>query len=364
MPSLGDEARKTLLEIQSALAATGAITADAQSKLRNVPEQLNTAIRTDLADKIKEFAQKVSTRQAKVSAFILNSPAWAQIFKDLGDATTLTSAGDFDGAGARFDAARLAFAKLQASDLSERIQAGLPSGADQAKWDVAKVTIAGLLKNAQEANTANAAAADFDNAYRTYLAQVITPLIDLAEGEIANGVNANKVDPAKKGDFEVLVKDAANKAKAAEALRTQSKLGEAFDTYLEAVKAWRSANEFLSKGSRMGGPAEGQGQPATGGIEVPAAAGVTAGAKLLLRRRISVEDGAALQQRTRRFDFLLDLVALVISVVLGILYVWKPNPTWGGVADYLLAFLWGLGLHQVSGFTFDGVLGLRDKLIK
>lgn len=364
-PTLGEEARKTLLDIQNALASDGAITADAQAKLRGVPGQLNTAIRADLDTRIKEFKQTVTTRQGKVSATVLNSPAWVQIFSDLGDAAALTVADDFDGAGRHFDAARLAFAKLQASDLSERIQAGLPSGAVQAEWDIAKAKIAELLKEAQEAKTTDAAVAAFDNAYRAYLAQVITPLINLAEGEIGTGSSAKKVDPAAKDRFEELVKKAAEKAKAAESLRTQSKLGEAFDAYMLAVTAWAGANELLPKGSHMGGPAQGQGEPATGGVEIPGAVGAAAAARLLLlRRRIPVEDGAALAQRTRWFDFLLDLVALVISVVLGILYVWKPSPTWGGVADYLLAFLWGLGLHQVSGFTFDGVLGLRDKLIK
>ena len=38
--------------------------------------------------------------------------------------------------------------------------------------------------------------------------------------------------------------------------------------------------------------------------------------------------------------------------------LWFGNRTWGGPQDYVIAVLWGIGLH---GFSFDGVSGLAQK---
>ncbi|MEO7272901.1 MAG: hypothetical protein ABI211_12955, partial [Vicinamibacterales bacterium] len=52
-------------------------------------------------------------------------------------------------------------------------------------------------------------------------------------------------------------------------------------------------------------------------------------------------------------------VAVLIAGVLGLRALWLPNLTWGGWDDYVIAALWGLGLHQ---FTFAGISGLTDRL--
>lgn len=53
----------------------------------------------------------------------------------------------------------------------------------------------------------------------------------------------------------------------------------------------------------------------------------------------------------------------IIATMLGLLTLYVPNATWGSVPDWIVAFLWGLGLHQVSGAAADGIHGLRSKLV-
>ena len=68
---------------------------------------------------------------------------------------------------------------------------------------------------------------------------------------------------------------------------------------------------------------------------------------------------AAITRAVRGIDWLSLLIAALVATLLGIKTLWSPNPAWGGWEDWLVAVLWGLGLHQ---FTFAGVSALRDTL--
>jgi hypothetical protein len=59
-------------------------------------------------------------------------------------------------------------------------------------------------------------------------------------------------------------------------------------------------------------------------------------------------------------DIVTWLVAIIITTLLGLKALWFEDPTWGGVADISVAFLWGLGLQ---GFAFQGLGALRDRLL-
>ena len=60
-------------------------------------------------------------------------------------------------------------------------------------------------------------------------------------------------------------------------------------------------------------------------------------------------------------DLIVLVFALVASVALGLKLLWVDNATWGTVNDYVVALLWGLGLHQISNAAFEGLGGVVDK---
>jgi hypothetical protein len=77
---------------------------------------------------------------------------------------------------------------------------------------------------------------------------------------------------------------------------------------------------------------------------------------------VLLEDPSRLAAERRGTDAWVDWIALVIATGLGVTFVWSPS--WGGWEDWFAAVLWGLGLHQLSGSTVNGVLGLRDRLAR
>jgi hypothetical protein len=44
--------------------------------------------------------------------------------------------------------------------------------------------------------------------------------------------------------------------------------------------------------------------------------------------------------------------------------LWISSETWGGLDAWIVAVLWGFGLHQLGNGPFEGLLGLREKLSK
>ena len=77
------------------------------------------------------------------------------------------------------------------------------------------------------------------------------------------------------------------------------------------------------------------------------------------RRRI-VRDAAG--HELRWYDYLITVIAVLASGVLGVVLVWIPDNDWGQVSDLLAAVLWGLGLHTIGNSTFIGITAMKTKL--
>jgi hypothetical protein len=105
---------------------------------------------------------------------------------------------------------------------------------------------------------------------------------------------------------------------------------------------------------------------------LPAAVGSSPGDAVSGRTVVSVDERRERRLPSRGFlrflttsiDLLVLAVTLVVAVLLGLQLLWQNNPIWGSANDYIVAFLWGLGLHQISGTAFEGVTGLAEKLQK
>jgi hypothetical protein len=71
-----------------------------------------------------------------------------------------------------------------------------------------------------------------------------------------------------------------------------------------------------------------------------------------------------LNRQTLLLDAGLFFFTLVVAIVFGMKLLWIDSPTWGGWSAYLIAVLWGLGLHKVSEQAFDGLGWVRDQVTR
>lgn len=75
------------------------------------------------------------------------------------------------------------------------------------------------------------------------------------------------------------------------------------------------------------------------------------------------DDADALAKRIKRGDFTITLVSGALAIFLGLQTLYIGNPGWGGMADALIALLWGFGFHMGASGSFEGISGVRRKLV-
>jgi hypothetical protein len=275
---------------------------------------------------------------------------------------------DFGAARQAYERARGEYAQALMGDLRARLQLTPPAGVTQ--WAELQQQVQAVLARAGGAasDDADALWRIYGEAWNLYFDAVMAPFAAYVgntaelERHLANVDETHRV-PLRKAAAEAV----AQLAEAA-TRRARGDLAGAWQVFREAFNQWQSLllmHGVISTAQRLGGAGEaarGAMAAIAGAPPPPAAPGQALGAPRLsaLPARPSA---AALDARRRTLDAWADAVAVAVAVLLGLNFVWAANPVWGGPVDWVLTLLWGLGVHQVSGYTFEGVMGLRNKLV-
>lgn len=286
---------------------------------------------------------------------------WNRVQDAIGQARGLARQGDHGAARVAQAQARDLMAAAMVADLQARLQLKQPAGVQN--WVALKGQVEAALARARQAlgKDTEAALAAHAEAYATYLTGLMKALLDETATEAARKPAVDRAAPDRKAAVESAGVDAAKLLQQARAKLEQGDLGGAWEAYRTAFNGWADA-QTPNTGFRMGDQEAGQMAIIPGGT-VPAAIGA-APRTPRWRAPPALESSEALARQRQRMDTVVDGVAAVAALLLGLNFVWNANPVWGGPIDWALAVLWGLGLHQVTGYSFEGVFGLRDKLAK
>jgi hypothetical protein len=341
-------------------------TAAATQNLQNLAADVAAAVRTELLERIAAFeAQVAAERQDRASDESLLRVIEAEVEKRIREARGLAEAGDHGRARARFDEARGLYARVLARDLAARVRGEVPAGVAPDDWRTLQAQVAQDLDKVEAAADPEAANAAYGAAFASYLRVLLGAMQRQAEqGALRVGARPDLEDDEKDrlaARFEA-IRDQAAEATRRLALRQWT---EAAADYRGAAQALAALEKELArKGEQMGVLSRIFAAASATQGTIPPAAG-RADAEPVAGRPVRPRASAA--ELTRRLgigDLLSNLVILLVAVLLGLQLLWVTNPVWGGGADYLIALLWGLGLHQVSGSAFEGVAGLRDRIAR
>ena len=358
--------RKIVDDAAAALTTTG-LTPDNVKVQDAALDGLDTAIKQAQDDELK---LRIASLQQAVGQANLFTDANAQVQATairtaLTNAANDVNAGRGDVARAAYESAQADYAKALAQELRTRSDPNrqIPAGYQAADWASMTTEVDGILTSA-DAEPAHALDL-VRRALGIYLRGASKLLAYLAGQAAATIQGSGQIaDAMIKADLvtrATAVQTAANgialKIAAGNVESAAGDYGQAVQD-LAAVKA-----AVAVYGVAMGG----------GGADTPDAA-VAGGAlsNLLVDAAVLVLPRVARVARVRRdpsffrrlgmgLDATVLLVAFAVAIALGVKLLWEPNLTWGGTSDIVVAVLWGLGMHQVAGNTFEGFSSIMSK---
>jgi hypothetical protein len=351
--SLAGEARKEvdakLTDVRQKLQKSG-VDATIETSLKELETKIPDALRDQMNARIAELERQLPSAPADVQA---------KVKAALASAKSAVADKRFDDASRDIAAAAKALARVIAEALRARLGAATrPLGFDtDADWDAVKKSANDALTVADALTDDDARLIAYRKAYGEYLAAVSAKLVGYIDGRV-NDVKTHR--QITEQERTALLDSLGTARKGAADVTTQVAAGqidEAAKTYAAAAAAVKTADGAVAaKGGVQGAP---------GGATADAAP--TPGAVALFDGGFLAPFGffpktlAGTNWALWLGDASVALVVLGIAVLLGLQLLWVPKLTWGGADDYLLAVLWGLGLHQVSGAAFEGTGGLVNR---
>jgi len=260
------------------------------------------------------------------------------------DAKTKLRGGLVTEADKAYDDAAAQLANLAASGLLALITPTAPPGVDQHDWETLREDLTQASARVGRAPGPKEAIAAYREAYARYL-QVISEglqkVIESRHAELTTeqGRDGEALGLAEVAKSEALIESAVSKAKGG------SDLAGARQDY----EAAREQIATLKQAGRMGGQAV-EPVSSASAVEIP-----SRGTGGHARPSILIPTGAVADRKRSQLERRLTYVAALASAASGLLVLYAPNPGWGSAQDFLIAALWGAGVHTVANATFQSV---------
>jgi len=212
--------------------------------------------------------------------------------------------------------------------------------------------------DAAKAAPVRARAGLFRDAVGLYLVKVAGALRSRLQIDAKKAQEDATLNDEEKGRLGVALKSAIDGVDVVNGLLSEGKLDEAAKKLSELGQALEQLREDPTvKGFLGGTPATPQ-QPAPvpTGLDLGEALGGFLVGLVPRSKRLS-----GLTAFIGKLDVIVLLLALVVSILLGLKLLWVDNATWGSANDYMVALLWGLGLHQIANASYEGLGGIVQK---
>lgn len=268
--------------------------------------------------------------------------------KAIEDASLRLGKGDPSGALEAVEGGRLELVSIVADEIAKDLAGAPPAGFDPAAWSALKNEVEPLLKAAKGEKSADAATTRLQSALSIFVGAMRTKLAEKIAAELA-------ANPA--------LANVSASLTAAETKLGSGQIAAAWRDVAAAQRGYAATTTVGKAGVPMGGvPGVSGAAPAVPEALPRDLTDLLAATPALSAKGFvppAAEDFASIQGQLTLGDWLATLAILVIATILGVKVLWSGELVWGTWTDRVVAFLWGLGLHQ---FSFDGIAGLTNKL--
>jgi hypothetical protein len=344
-------------DLVSPMTPLGVLQTDVE-ELHKLPTEITAAVRKDLTEQVSAFRKELEAQRAELGGDVLGTAEWIAVGEALSQVDATINADDLAMASAAFEKARRSDVDLLARRLREALLRDAPSGVDGAEYAAMQARVRASLDGITAAMSASAALGCFQAAHSYYLETLARAFLATAKSQLS--AIAASSNPEAQAEAKQQLTSAIAKIE-----ESQKQIGAL--NLREAARMLESARETLAalrpaRGDRMGGPtartvSDSTSAPISSGAMLPQ--GITdAPIPFSAQRSPSV---AEIEQRIQKGDFFVDVVIALVSVLIGLKLFFIDKGAWGGGSDYLAAFFWGLGVHNIAATT-ESFASTRQKL--
>lgn len=341
--------------------ATKALVEERRKKVQDLA--VGPARRAAIRKGIEQLRAEIASHREGADVNLEVSAAFKEVetsLRDVERALDDASADRVTEAADAFGVARIRFARALLTELEKAIERARPPGFEEDGWKALVARYRARVARARAMTAAEDVLAEHEDAQRDFVLELAAAVEERA-GETL------------KGD---------TKRPALEQVRAQAKSARelvAKHDFLGAMEACQKAAAYENDAARAS-PLEALADPDeevafAPGAKIAAAPRLRGARSAWLRALVpavgiglgDAPPPAALDPIARVVtsrDVAVNVALGIIAVASGLNALWIPNESWGGSAAYLLALLWGFGLHQLGSGPFEGLLGLREKLSK
>ncbi len=342
----------SLAAVTTFLESRGAEGADAaQATLNKLDDEIEDAIRIDLTQRIDKLLEGAAASTLIPGATRTTIKQMAEEAKGLERITDVR---------AKLREAETAWADAAGQAFQEQLNnAKLPPlGFDQLEWNALKQdTRVALDAGAKEAEPGRRIEA-LRTAFSAYVGKLVAKLRDYAVSRVGRIEKDPNIELLKKEDLKTRLAAIIANLDAAEKDTTEGNMDKA------ATAATTAAADLLrvmqEAPGLLGEPGASEAAPTPTEIGLGAAIVSFLGLNPRMRR-LDVGTAQRITRVLATIDSVVFLVALAAAILLGLTLLWSPDVDWGSAQDFMVAVLWGLGLHQVSNSAFEGISGLLGK---
>lgn len=336
----------------------GAKDDDFNTKMTAIEKDLDQTLKQDLLKRIAKFKDAMNQyRNAHPAA---RAKLDDKLKGMIEGAQRAAEDGKLPEASRQLNDARLAYRDVLVAELNQALSGAPPVGFTDDEWAALGNQLRSQAKGIASERDPDKAAALYEAADKSYIAALIAAL----KKEI--GIRRTEITAVTTTDTTQHKKDLEAADKAIETAKAALDTGDsdtAFAQYDAAAQSIKRVIEAIDK--------SGAGTLSFGGniltlarmfLPIPPGSSLapTEPVPPIQKRRRSTGDVIA--DTIHRFDLLLNIGLLLTAAIFGLKILWADNPTWGGITDYSIAFLWGLGLQQVGGAGLEGLPALTKKL--
>lgn len=336
--------------------------ATAENGLVALPDAVRTRVRTWRRDQATQFAKQVTDELAQVTDPAVRSEL-QQVLQDVGAAIKSIDAGAGPQADTQLREARLGYVRAIAREHASAIDPTRPPlGFNPNEWPATADSMLQELKSIIATDDPDDAAHRFQRLYARHLDQRAKALRDEVDDQKTLIAANNQLKDDEKKTYTTALDESLKQLPAAQESAVAGRLREAATTIAAVEQAIvKTIVGIPAPGQAQGGarqtvaPSAGETVPARGTIPVLASV-----AGSLLVPHLGPPGSA--QRWLARGQWLVLGAAGLVAILVGFNQLYADSPTWGGAKDVFTAILWGLGITQTTGATFDLVMNsMRGK---